>query len=224
MERHGRVILVGTLASWDEPKLDGDRIWCINRGYLHQPNLDRLYLMDPLTVYFKAWGEEFVQEINALGVKIILREPRGYIPNGVQFNYQDSFDNFSISFFGATVANAIAHAIEEGIHEIVLHKMYLQEKSQDYLHHKAAVGFWVGQAIAHGMKVTVDPDSFLNQRMINQISDEMARPHGSLPVPDIQSMVLREQQRQRIRDAAKADVDVTEHVESNPLIEKVSLA
>lgn len=212
MDRSGRIILVGTLEPWTESKGPGDQIWAINRAYPHQPNLDRLYLMDPMPVYFKAWGEEFVDEINALGVPIMLREPRKYIPNGVQFNWRESFDTFSISFFGATVANAIANAMEEGAAEIVLHKMYLKGRSQAYLHHKAAIGFWVGQAVSAGIVVTVDPDCFIPQHYIYRMGRAMegqrvrrgtTLPIDPLPPPPLVDMILHEQERQQARKQEK---------------------
>jgi len=213
IQRSGRVILVGTLASWDEPKGLDDQIWCINKGYKHQPNLDRLYLMDPMNIYVNVWGEGFIEEVNALGVPVIVRESRPYLDNCVEFNWQDSFDNFNISFFGATVANAIAHAIEENVAEIVMHRMYIKGESELYLHQRAPVSFWVGQAISHGIQVTVDDDCYLAQKILDAIAGELSRPHAPLPEPNMGDIVVHEYDRQEARKAAReAQDDVRESI------------
>jgi hypothetical protein len=210
-QREGRVILVGTLAPWEHPKEDGDVIWCINQGYKHQPNLDRLYVMDPITTCIQAWGWDAVDEINALGVPVVMREVCDFIPNSQPFTWEGSFQNFSISFYGSTTSNAISNAIEEGFAEIILHKMFLRELSEDYFHHKASVGFWVGQAISNGLKVTVDPESFLDQVVIDKLKGAMEmrnyRKSAGLEVetldpPPLLDMVLHVQKRQQERKAA----------------------
>ncbi len=201
-DRRGRVILVGTLASWDEPKGPDDQIWCINKGYEHQPNLDRLYLVDPMMDYIRIWGESFIEKINALGVPIILAEARNYIPNGRAFNFMEGLDRFGISFLGASTANAIGNAIEENFAEIVLHKMYLKSKSQDYLHHKGPMGFWIGQAISYGVNVTVDEDCFVSQETLDKMKEDCKQYDEPNVVETMAGMVEHEIKRQEIRRAA----------------------
>jgi hypothetical protein len=152
----GTVIIVGTLAPYTGEKGDA-QIWCLNRAYRHQPNLDRLYLMDPLQHYFAVWGRGFVSEVNDLGVPVIVRFKLGsVIPRAENFTHGGLY-----GFLETTSVAAISDAIEEGFSRIVLHKMYLNGQSEEHLHHKSIVIEWIEKAIDAGIDVEVDPRSFV---------------------------------------------------------------
>ena len=130
--------------------------------------------MDPLNIYVDLWGDEFIEDVNALEVPVVVRDPHPSLKRAVRFNYGESADDFNVSFFGATVGNTIAQAIEEGAAEVVLHKMYLKDKSESFRHHMAPVGFWVGKAITHGLTVTLDPDCFISPMTVDEIADQLS--------------------------------------------------
>lgn len=175
--RSGTVILVGTHSAYTEDKGDA-QIWGINLAFRHQPNVDRLYLMDPLDEYRGAWGDEFdanVQAINDLNIPVVMQFHYPCLTNSRRFGYKKSFDSHSISFFGVSAANAIADVIAENFERLVLHKMYVKGESDEYLFHRPIVGFWIGQAIAHGIGVEVDEDCMMNQEVLHHLGREQKR-------------------------------------------------
>jgi hypothetical protein len=194
--------MVGTLAPWEEPKEAGDQIWCINRAYLHQPNLDRLYMMDPLSVYKEEWGEGFIDEVNALDVPVVMQMVHSEIKRSEAFNHRESFENFSIVYFGATVANAIANAIEASFAAIVLHQMYIKGKSEEYLYARGPVGFWIGQAIGAGMGVEVSPNCYMEQQYLHYLGRRMEARRSlqgtALEKPPLPPPPLREMWRDEV--------------------------
>jgi hypothetical protein len=150
--------------------------------------------MDTVEQCVQEWGDDkFIDEINELGVPIILREKMDCFPNGRRFNFRKTFDKFSVIYFGATAAAAIANAIEEGFAEIVMHKMFLEGVSDEYMNCRAPVGFWVGQAIAHEVKVTVDPTSYLRQGVLDSLLkeaiDRQQKVRLGIPVPRVAGLL-----------------------------------
>lgn len=127
-------------------------IWGVNDLLLRRPvkltfqihNIDKLPHKDFLNV------EAQVEEINKLGIPVIIREKHRLFPTGIIFPY----DKMSVQYFSNTIAYMIAYAVYKGATEIEMYGVALLLKDE-YANQRPCIEFWIGYAIGKGVKVTI---------------------------------------------------------------------
>lgn len=164
-----RVVIAGMYAPYPGP-FDGCEIWGVNRCYVHQENLARLYFLDSLAG-FKRHHPEFVQCVNDLGIPVYAQRRYEEIPMSREYPllavlrkmFGDIPDDElkKRGYFTSTIAYMLAHAIAENMEEIVLHRILVNAGSSEYLMQKSCLDFWCGVAVGRGHKLLISEDSNL---------------------------------------------------------------
>jgi len=149
-----KVVLVGMIEAYNEDDAGDIEIWCINRAFMRQPGVTRVYFFDNIHQF----DQEFIDGLNDLpeDVRVICREPWPEVPRSEAFPLNEvvSAFNTNIQYFQCTGAYMLAHALTEGLEHIVLCGMYHLHDSIEYFQHKACMEFWLG--VAMGLRRRVD--------------------------------------------------------------------
>ena len=164
-----RVILVGMRAPYTGDPQGAD-LWGCNQAYLLQPNLARLYAMDPLTM---PDGSErfprFAEGVNMLGIPVVLQREHPDIEKSEAYPLEEIVRRWfrgdvGLAYLqGGTVAYMIADALLKGYRHIVLYRILASAGAEDYLVFKACLDFWCGIALGMGVAVQTSTDSLLMQ-------------------------------------------------------------
>lgn len=153
------VVLAGMYAPYPGP-FDGVEVWGCNLTYKHQPNLSRLYCMDPIP-RFKRKVPDFVQDVNALGVPVVCGEPDPEIPLSEPYPLESVSGLIGHPYFTSSIAYMLADAIYKGYERIVLHRLLVLPVSGEYMMQKPCLDFWCGLALGRGIQLSISEDSNL---------------------------------------------------------------
>lgn len=154
-----RVVIAGMYAPYTGP-FDGVEVWGLNRTYVHQMNMARVYFLDSLASY--AETPEFVDKLNGLGVPVYCQRHYEEIPLSREFPLEEVVTTLGgRAYFTSTIAYMIAHAIYEGAGEITLHRLLVSQASAEYMTQKSCLDYWCGIAIGRGIQLRISEDSDL---------------------------------------------------------------
>ena len=148
------VIICGMIGPYRHPK-NGAEIWGVNKTYLHQPNIDRLYFMDPIDLM----EANFIESVNNLGCDIFARREHPELPKCQRYPFEEIVKNLGLSYFTSTMTYMIAHALYEGVDKLIMHRLHCYPESSEYFHQKAALDFWCGYAMGRGVQLCISDDS-----------------------------------------------------------------
>jgi len=145
-----KVIIIGKASGWEKAPMEGET-WGLNNFILKRP-VKLLFEMHDIEDVSKRLPDE-IEKINELGIPVITQEKHPLLPTAIPF----PLDEMPSKYFTSTIAYMIAYAIYKGATEIEMHgvALFLQE---EYTQQKPCVEFWIGYAMAKGIKVTIyDP-------------------------------------------------------------------
>mgnify|MGYP005821105333 FL=1 len=158
-----KVVLVGMINPYEGDDVGDIEIWCINRSFMQQPGVTRVYFFDNLHQF----GDEFIDALNALpeNVRVISRRPWPEVPRSEGFPLKATLGAFNtnIRYFQCTAAYMLAHSLAEKIPHVVLCGMYHLHDSLEYFQHKACMEFWLGVAMGMGHQVDIMGDTQLTK-------------------------------------------------------------
>lgn len=154
-----RVVIAGMFAPYPGP-FDGVEVWGLNRTYVHQTNMARVYFLDSLASF--AVHPEFIENINGLGVPVYCQRHYEEIPLSREYPLEEVTQALGgRHYYTSTIAYMIAHAIYEGVDEITLHRLLVSQASAEYMTQKSCLDYWCGVAIGKGIKLRISEDSDL---------------------------------------------------------------
>ena len=142
-----KVILIGKATGWEDAPMEGET-WGVNDLLLRRPVKLAFQIHDIPTV-FKRNPKE-INEINRLGIPVITSMEHELLPNAVVF----PLDKMPSKYFNNSIAIMIAYAIYKGATEIEMYGVALLVE-REYAYQRPCVEFWIGYALAKGIKVTV---------------------------------------------------------------------
>lgn len=148
-----KIIIIGKGPGWERAPMEGET-WGVNDLILRRPvklafemhDIDRHLKVD--CQYMKKKAE--IVEANKLGIPVITREKHKLLPTAIPF----PIDEMPYRYFTNSIAYMIAYAIYKKATEIELFgvpMLYVEE----YTKQVPCVEFWLGYAMAKGIKVTV---------------------------------------------------------------------
>ncbi len=77
----------------------------------------------------------------------------------MKYPLREVVDKFGITYFSNTICYMIAYAVYIGVKQLDLYGINMvPEDTEEYYHEKGGVEFWLGFAIAKGLKVKVHGD------------------------------------------------------------------
>ena len=139
-------------------------IWTCSLGYRSQPNVSRVYNLDPLS-WFQSNAPEYIDEVNALGAPVIMQKHYEEIPTSVPYPRQEVLDFFGMTdktaFFTSTICWMLADAIREGYERIIIHRVQESDKATDYFFQKPCLDFWCGVCIGRRVNLMISDNSLL---------------------------------------------------------------
>lgn len=149
-----KIIIIGTGPGWENAPMEGET-WGVNRLILRRPVKLTFQLHD---IDWQLKGnirqiEEQIKEINRLGIPVITSKKHKLLPTAIPF----PIDEMPFKYFTNSIAYMVAYAMYKGATEIDLYgvSFFLEN---EYLIQRPCVEFWLGHAMAKGIKVTVhDP-------------------------------------------------------------------
>lgn len=165
------VILVGMLGPYLEDPV-GVEIWGCSSSYRHQPNLTKLYNLDPLA-WFQKHRPEYLNAVNSGDFAIVMQRHYEEIPRSEAlprleilkhfglYDPREPLESQSRAYFTSTLCWMFADAIRQGYDEITLHRLQEDGRSLDYPMQKACLDFWLGMALGRGVKVTKSQSSLV---------------------------------------------------------------
>jgi hypothetical protein len=107
------------------------------------------------------FGREFALDVNTLGCDVFTRRHYPEIPKSREYPIDAVIRQTGVDYFTCTVAYMLAHAIVEGYEEIVLHGMYHNTDSREYMIHKPCMEFWIGMALGMGRQLRISGETAL---------------------------------------------------------------
>lgn len=159
-----KVIIIGKGQGWEDAPMEGET-WGVNDLLLRRP-VKLTFEIHSISETLKLWPKE-IEEINRLGIPVITNMKHEALPNAIVF----PIDEMPIRYFNNSIAYMIAYAAYKGATEIDMYGVVMALPSE-YTHQRPCVEFWIGYAIAKGIKVTVhEPTTigcFKPQRLYGQ--------------------------------------------------------
>lgn len=148
-----RIIICGKGPGWEFAPVEGEA-WGVNDLVLRRPvklafemhDIDR-HLESGLP-FIKI--KQAIKEINKLGIPVITQKKHKLLPTAIPF----PIDEMPFKYFTNSIAYMVAYAIYKGATEIELFGVAMLYH-EEYTKQVPCVEFWLGYAIAKGIKVTV---------------------------------------------------------------------
>lgn len=163
-----KIALIGSapssvaLAPYDDPSWT---IWSCSPGarpYLKRINMHfEMHLWEPQKPWFST---EYVDWMAKLPVPVMMIEPVAAIPSSIAYPKDEILARFGVEgiwFFTSSLAWMIALAIESGADEIGLWGVDMSAAEEVYTGQRAGCQYFIGKALARGIKVTVPQQSDL---------------------------------------------------------------
>ena len=142
-----KVIIIGKGPGWRNAPLEGET-WGLNDLILSRP-LKLVFEIHPIERVLE-WRPKEIPEINRLGIPVVTSHLHKAVPTAIVF----PLDEMPVKYFNNTVAYMIAYAIYKEATEIDMYGVALVEHGE-YAYQRPCIEFWVGYALAKGIKVTV---------------------------------------------------------------------
>ena len=166
-----RVIIVGMYKPCLGPFDDGLEVWGCNYCLSQQPNMTRLYFLDPLSIFESSYADE----VSAAGIPVYSQKAYPEIPNSLEYPIADVMRHFygdldddalaDQAYFTSTISYMVAHAIYEGFDDITLHRILALPPSIEYAQQKPCLDYWIGRAAGAGIRVRISADSNIARPM-----------------------------------------------------------
>lgn len=163
-----RIALIGSapssvaLAPYDDPTWT---VWSCSPGarpYLKRIDMHfEMHLWEPQQPWF---APEYVDWMAKLSVPVMMLEPIAVIPNSVAYPKNEILARYGVEgiwFFTSSLAWMIALAIESGADEIGLWGVDMSAAEEIYSGQRSGCQYFIGKALARGIKVTVPQQSDL---------------------------------------------------------------
>jgi hypothetical protein len=149
------LIIVAMIEPYTDPIPEGTEVWGVNRTYVHQDGLTRVFFFDSL----EHFPDGFIEELNSLKVPVVTRKHYEEIELSEPYPLQEILEFYKLKYFTCTIPYMLALAIKEGFKKITLHGMYHPLDSTEYMHHKACVEYWCGIAVGNGVELEISGDT-----------------------------------------------------------------
>lgn len=149
-----RICIIGKGPGWEDAPVEGET-WGVNSLILRRPvklafqmhDIEKDISTGRLSIIKQ------VEEINRLGIPVVTGKKYKFLPTAIPF----PIDEMPVKYFTNSIAYMIAYAIYKGATEIDLYGISFFVK-HEFLVERPCVEFWIGLAIARGIKVNVhDP-------------------------------------------------------------------
>ena len=149
-----KIIIIGKGPGWEDAPMEGET-WGVNTMVLRRPvkltfqmhNIDEDIKKGTLRVTNQ------IKEINRLGIPVVMGAKHKDLPTSIPF----PLDEMPSKYFNNSIAYMVAYAIYKGATEIEMFGVSFFVR-EEYLVQRPCVEFWIGIALAKGIKVTVhDP-------------------------------------------------------------------
>lgn len=142
-----KCIIVGKGPGWEDAPLEGET-WGVNDLLLRRP-VKLTFEIHPIPIVLETNLEE-IEEINRLGIPVITQKKHPLLPTAIPF----PLDEMPIKYFTNSIAYMIAYAIYKEATEIEMYGVALLLE-REHSWERPCIEFWIGYAIAKGIKVTV---------------------------------------------------------------------
>jgi len=158
LRRFRTVVLVGMYAPYNEDYGGKADVWGCNFTYRHESRLDRLFAMDSIED-FKQKDPQWVEEVNATGLPVVMQRACPEVPRSSPFPLDAvRREVCSRDYYTSTIAYMYAEAIRLGYGAIVIHRLMVQDHSDEYVEQKACLDWWCGVAFGLGINVVLSED------------------------------------------------------------------
>lgn len=135
---------------------EGIEIWGINRSYLRQKNLTRIYALDVTK------NDQFYKEVAELDIPLITRQEVPHVPKSRAWPREERKKQMEgFEWYTCTLAYMISDAIAEGYQCIILHRLQAFTISPEYFEQIPCLNFWLGYAFRAGISILKSEDSNL---------------------------------------------------------------
>lgn len=142
-----KVIIIGKGPGWRNAPLEGET-WGANDLILQRP-LKLTFEIHPIERVLE-WRPEEIPEINRQGISVITSHLHKALPNAIVFPLEE----MPVKYFNNTIAYMIAYAIYKRVTEIDMYGVVLANHDE-YAYQRPCIEFWIGHALAKGIKVKV---------------------------------------------------------------------
>lgn len=147
-----KIIIIGMGSSWQKAPMEGET-WGLNSLILRRP-VKRLFLMHDIDVLLESLPQfnlkGAIEEVNKLGIPVMVHKKHKLIPNSVEFPLND----MPSRYFTSSFAYMIAYAIHVGATAIDLYGVPLTLKVE-YQEQKCCIEYWLGYARGKGIEITI---------------------------------------------------------------------
>ena len=147
-----RIIIIGKGPGWKDAPVEGET-WGVNSLILRRPVKLAFQMHDLEADENKGSIKKQIDEVNRLGIPVVTGKKYKFLPTSIPF----PIDEMPSKYFTNSIAYMVAYAIYKGATEIDLYGVpfFLRH---EHLGERPCVEFWIGLAIAKGIKVNVhDP-------------------------------------------------------------------
>ena len=169
MPKH--IVIVGMIEAYEGPFTDDQEIWCVNRAFAprndegieryRQENVSAVFVGDE----FLDFGEEFVDQLNALNVPVMCKSHHPEVPLSEPFPLKEVVDNTGLEYFGCTVAFMIAAAVALNPKRITICGAMHIDDSWEYMLTKGNLDMWLAFALGRGIEIEAMKKTALLQPM-----------------------------------------------------------
>ena len=146
-----KVIIIGKGSGWEDAPTEGET-WGVNDLVLRR-QVKLIFEMHDIDRFIQVKRhniEEEIREINRLGIPVMTQKKHKLLPTAIPF----PIDEMPFKYFTNSIAYMIAYAIHKGATEIEMYGVALL-LGEEYTKQLPCVEFWLGYAMARGIKVTV---------------------------------------------------------------------
>jgi len=169
------VEIVGRGSSIRNYVRSADETWGITLCHAALEHCSLGWWMDDIDIYGtdSAIGRTLADP-NKIPCRYMTSKAHPNMPMGIEYPLQEIIDFFELEeentdWFNNTVAYAVAYAIYKGYDEIHLHGIDYMGDTEIRLRQKECTTFWLGVAMGRGIRIRVNPASFLLMRVVRKV-------------------------------------------------------
>lgn len=156
--QYGNIILIGKAPGWEDAPEEGET-WGVNDLFMRRP-VKLIFELHDIEKYWDTYPllREEIATINDKKLPVIMLKKYDRVPTSIPFPY----DEMPFQYFSNSIAYMIAYAIHKEATEIDIFGVQMATR-EEYIRQRPCCEFWLGYAMAKGIKVNINrPSQLLN--------------------------------------------------------------
>lgn len=146
-----KVIIIGKGRGWENAPVEGET-WGVNDLVVRRPVklVFEMHNTDLMLEQKPEYMQKLIEKIDEFSVPVVTQKKHEFFPAAIPF----PLDEMPVKYFTSSIAYMVAYAIYKKATEIEMFGVALGLEGE-YIEQRPCAEFWIGYAMAKGIKITV---------------------------------------------------------------------